>query len=87
MSIPYSKIARLVQSLQKTGASKATCYVSETETIKVTRMGKLDRRASRTELRVTFGRPNWAERQFIKACKRAGEPFPIKKVQLRMPRA
>jgi len=32
---------------------------------------------------LTIGRPNYAEREFIKLCKKAGEPFPVKKMQLK----
>lgn len=32
---------------------------------------------------VKFGRPNYKEREFIKACKKANEPFPIKKLQIK----
>lgn len=31
---------------------------------------------------VTFGRPSYKEREFIKQCKKVGESFPIKKLQL-----
>lgn len=32
---------------------------------------------------LTIGKPNYEERKFIKACKKAKESFPIKKVQLK----
>jgi hypothetical protein len=35
-----------------------------------------------TEIVVTIGKPNYAERKFIELAKKAGEPFPIKKIQL-----
>lgn len=35
------------------------------------------------EVLITIGRPNFAERKFIKDCKKAGEPFPVKKVQFK----
>lgn len=31
---------------------------------------------------IKFGRPNYAERRFIKICKAAGESFPVKKLKL-----
>lgn len=34
------------------------------------------------EIRLTIGKPNYAEREFIKDCKKAGEPFPVERVQL-----
>jgi hypothetical protein len=32
---------------------------------------------------VTIGAPNYKEREFIKKCKKSGESFPIKKIQLK----
>jgi hypothetical protein len=31
---------------------------------------------------VTFGAPGYKQQRFIDACLTAGEPFPVKKVQL-----
>jgi hypothetical protein len=33
------------------------------------------------EITLTLGAPNYLERAFIKKCHRAGEPFPVKKLQ------
>jgi hypothetical protein len=62
------------------GAIKATVYLSETHTIKATIHHKYHRQRVIT---FTDGRPNYAERKFIKACKQAGEKFPIKKIQVK----
>jgi len=32
---------------------------------------------------VTYGAPNYIEAKFVKVCKKAGEPFPVKKIQFR----
>jgi len=34
---------------------------------------------------LTVGKPNYAEREFIAVCKKAGEKFPLKKVVLKFP--
>lgn len=66
------------------GAKRATKYVSPTFTIKATRPHKPDKRAGgSTTISLTVGRPNYAEREFIKQAKKAGEPFPIKRVLLK----
>jgi len=67
------------------GYKQATKYVSDKQTIKATRRGKLRplRLSGQVEILVTIGRPNYAERRFIKDCKKAGEPFPIKRIQLK----
>lgn len=76
-------IDTLISSLVKSGARQATKYVSPTQTIKATRRHKPNKRDLRVEFVLTIGRPNYKERAFIKTAKKAGEPFPIKKVQLK----
>lgn len=44
---------------------------------------RTDNRSRAEDFVVKVGAPNYAERQFIKKCKAAGEPFPIKKIQLK----
>lgn len=65
---------------------RATKYVSPTQVLKATRRrfnGKLHNgRARRETLLLTLGQPNYRERQYIKLCKQAHEPFPIRKIQL-----
>lgn len=84
MSQPYSKVASLLQTLFTTGARKAIKYVSPKQTIKVTRQHPRSGRGD--TVLVTIGRPNYAERQFIKSAVRAGEPFPVRKPQLKFKR-
>ena len=40
------------------------------------------KRSTRQEYVLKIGAPNYREVAFIAACKKAGEPFPVKKVQL-----
>lgn len=65
------------------GFKGATAYLADNWTVKATRQFKPDRRNSRETILVTVGRPNYAERKFIKLCRKAGEPFPVRKIQLR----
>lgn len=81
MSQPYSSVASLLQTLFTTGARKATKYLAPNQTLKVTRQHP--RKGRGDTVLVTMGRPNYAERQFIKMARKAGEPFPIRKPQLR----
>ena len=77
-------LLRTVAALQDPTVRKATCYLGPKETLKVTRQSLLLRRKAMQETYiVTYGRPNYEERQFIKNCLAAGEPFPVKKVQLK----
>jgi hypothetical protein len=72
-----------ISTLLNTRAYQATRYISPKLVIRATRRQRIDARARRIELIVTIGQPNYRERQFIKLLKRAGEPFPVRAVQLR----
>lgn len=75
----------LTDALLTTGAYKATKYLTAKEVAKATRRrygGKVAKRGP-LEILFTMGKPNYEEREFIKKCKKAGEPFPVKKVQLK----
>ncbi len=67
-------------------ARQAIKYINPTLRVKATRYRR-QRKGDRTDVRLTIGRPNSREQEFIKACKAAGEAFPVKKVQLRHYRA
>lgn len=69
-------------ALLNSEAKRAVYYISPKEVVSVCRRHKISRRATRTEFVVKFGAPNYLERAFIKLCKKAGEPFPVAKVQL-----
>ncbi len=78
----YSKLAKAVLS---SGAYQAILYISPNRTIKATRKrfkGKFSR--STTELLFTDGKPNYTERKRIKELVKAKEPFPVKKIQLKI---
>lgn len=70
------------------GAVKATKYESEKQVVTATRRlygGKINKRGN-VEILLKIGRPNYAERKFIKMAKKAGEPFPIRKIQVTFPK-
>ena len=88
--MPVTKaIYQVVSAIIDGGAFKATKYIRPTLTVKATRKlyGK-KRRPSQKSLEVilTAGKPNYEERAFIKKLGKAGEPFPVKKVQMKMPK-
>ncbi len=62
---------------------RAVKVLSPNETIVVSRLHKPRRNGRGETLVVTIGKPNYANRMFIAACKKAGEPLPVKKVQLK----
>lgn len=74
---------KLVEAILDDGAKKAIKFFNEKYVIKATRQGEIDKRSSRITILLTLGKPNFEEREFIKKCKKAGEPFPVKKIQLK----
>ena len=76
-------VKNVISAILTTGARKATKYVQPDFVVKASRALKPDGRAGQFSIVVTVGRPNYEERQFIKKCKKVGEPFPVKKVQLK----
>lgn len=88
MSQPYSNVAQAIQIVVAQGAHSATKYISPKHVVKVTQRlaaGRLPRKGSNLDFVVTVGSPNYADRLFIKKCLKAGEPFPVKKLQLKFP--
>lgn len=80
-------VARAVNHLLLSDAHKATVYLSSTEVVRATQRltrGRLDRQGN-IDLVVTIGRPNHAERKFIRLCKKAGVSLPLRQVQLKFP--
>lgn len=65
------------------GARKATAYIEPDKVVKVTRRFAPGKENLNVTLHLTWGRPNYAERKFIKACVKAGERFPVRKIQVR----
>lgn len=83
MKITRDAIAKTVFGLLETNARKASFYLDENKVVTATRPFKPDRRSKSFSIVLTMGGPNYRGRQFIKACKKAGEPFPVKKLQLK----
>ncbi len=62
---------------------KATVYLSEKSVVSVCRRFKPRKRNTRDDYVLKIGAPNYLERQFLRLCRKAGEPIPVRKVQLR----
>lgn len=79
--------SHVVDMLVSSGARRATKFVTPKFVVRATI--RRDRRRIPTkgtvEISLTIGRPNFAERRFIKALKKTGEPFPVKKIKLTFP--
>ena len=85
----FIAIPDVVNTLLYNGAKTATKYISEKLVIRASlKMAgkKLPAKNARTiEIILTIGAPNYEAREFIKKCKKAKEPFPVKKIQLQFP--
>ena len=80
----YRDIAHMAECILVDGAIRVTKYFSPTEVVKATARRYNGKFVGKTrEILYTIGRPNYAERKFIKDCLKAKEPFPIKGLQLK----
>jgi hypothetical protein len=82
-SIEAKWFAIVCDALIGSGMKTAIKIIDEKTTVKATWHNKPSGRNSREEMVVTFGAPNYLDRIFIKKCKKAGETFPVKKIQFR----
>lgn len=74
--------AVVVGALVASDAKTAIKYLSPKLIVKATWRHKPKTRNTHEECVVTFGAPGYRQQQFINMAVKAGEPFPIKKVQL-----
>ena len=78
-------ISQAVEVLLRSGAWKATKYLSYKKVVRasIKTFNRKIKKAGNTEIILTLGKPNYAERNFLKQCKKAGEPMPVMKIQLK----
>ena len=76
-------ITQVANAIIRYDVKRATKYLLPNYTVKATVQGNPDGRCRQRTILVTYGRPNYLEEKFIKLAKKAGEPFPIKKVQMK----
>lgn len=82
MNTVKAAVGDCVLALMGPGAYRATKFLSPVMVVKATRPHRFDRRSRGQTVVVTVGKPNYRERRFLKACRKAGEPLPVKKIQL-----
>jgi hypothetical protein len=63
------------------GVERATKYLSPTMVMRAHRLPVPDRKKSAAMV-VVVCPPDKEERRFIRQCQKAGEPFPVKRIQL-----
>lgn len=75
--------SQVCDALINSDAKTAVKYVDEKTVVKATWHNKPNGRNRSETMVVSFGAPGYREAKFIQGCKKAGEPFPVKKIQLR----
>jgi hypothetical protein len=83
MKIPRNAITRVVICLLETESRRATMFLDEKTVVSACRRFKPRKSDHSVDLVLKLGNPNYREREFIAACKKAGEPLPVKKIQLK----
>jgi hypothetical protein len=76
-------VAIVFRALLASDAKSVVKIVDEKTVVRATWRNKPRNTSKREEMVITFGEPNYSERAFIKKCVKAGEPFPVKKLQYR----
>lgn len=84
MKLTRSAIVKTVLTLFELAhdVRKATVYLSDNYVIRACHRSRPSARSRSTTILLTYGKPNFREREFIRSCKKAGEPIPVRKVQL-----
>lgn len=87
MKIPRTAVGRVVEALLECPEAKTvSLYLEPRTVVKATRIHKHTRRSDRygaESYMLTIGRPNFLGRRFVKQCQQAGEPFPVRKLQIK----
>ena len=86
MKTPLNAISGVVDILLRANAIKAVKFLSPKLIVRAVRktFDKKISADSNVEILLTIGRPNYVERAFIKVLQKAGEPFPVNKIQLKL---
>lgn len=80
--IPPKWFSVVCGALIESGAKTAIKFLNPETVVRATWHNKPRARSTHEEMVVTIGRPNYRERVFVKCCLKAGDPFPVRKVQL-----
>lgn len=88
MKVPRTAVVGVVMACMEVGAKKAVKYVAPDLIVRATSRcwygKKAPRKNARThEIVLTIGKPNYAERRYIKLLQLVGEPFPVSKINMR----
>ena len=83
IAIARCSIYKAVEAvLEVPNCHKATVFQHPELTVVATRVFKPRKNERQIDIRLTIGKPNFRNAKFVKDCLAAGEPFPVRKVQL-----
>lgn len=82
MNIPQAT-AKAIETLRSTGCRRASVYIDANTVVAISARHAPDKRNRLNDYVLKIGVPNFVERRFIRMCKKAGEPLPVKKVQIK----
>jgi len=81
--IDAREIAHVAAALMTSDCKSAVKYLDDKTIVRATWHNKPTGRARKETMVVTIGAPNYREVKFINRLKKANEPFPVKKIQLK----
>lgn len=84
--INYNKVVDTIINDETNIIKKATQYISPKLIIRAVRRTSKTykpRKGENVQISLTIGRPNYAEREFIKLCTKAKEKFPVRNIQFK----
>ena len=76
-------LLKLVGTMIDPNVRTATAYLAPDYTMRLSRVHRHRKNARARTFSLTLGKPNYEAREFVKRCQAAGEPFPVKRPQLR----
>jgi hypothetical protein len=82
MTIPKRVFSNVIKALSAENARRAVAYLDAKTVVMATWRSKVHARDRSHTILVTYGAPNYRQRKFIKQCRKAKEPFPVRKIQL-----
>jgi len=82
-AVPDHAFSDVIDHLISNDIRSAVKYLSPKLVVRATWRHKPSARHTREEMVVTYGAPNYLEVAFVKLLKKAGEPFPVLKIQQR----
>ena len=83
MKITRNSITKAVEAVLELNCKRATVYLDEKTVVACTARHPHDDRCRSHAYVLKIGKPNFVERRFIRLCKEAGEPLPVRKVQIK----